>query len=209
MEYYLYDFKFVSNGEEFVENFTNEYSKLMNYLNDSCFFMNLFRLKFLPFGVRALVNYNLKIIFNPLYYEFNENINENNKKIVFRAALKIIIVHEMVHILKYLKNDANFNEMPGTPRDREAGKMLINYLFGKPVIKRINLEEAKKINDIKYWDDIEKLKTIFQEEDELSEIVKAKRKISDHVDLYFTGEEIEDNYIKVDNIYNDIGIDID
>ena len=205
----IYEFKFVSNEEEFVENFSNEYNKLMNYLNDSCFFMNLFRLKFLPFGVRALVNYNLKIIFNPLYYEFNENINENNKKIVFRAALKIIIVHEMVHILKYLKNDANFNEMPGTPRDREAGKMLINYLFGKPVIKRINLEEAKKINDINYWGDIEKLKTIFREEDELSEIEEAERKILDHVDLYFTGEEIEDQDITVDNIYNDIGIDID
>ena len=206
----IYDFEFVSNEEEFVENFSKEYSKLMNYLKDSCFFMNLFRLKFLPFGVRALVNYNLKIIFNPLYYEFNENINENNKKIVFRAALKIIIVHEMVHILKYLKNDANFNEMPGTPRNREAGKMLINFLFGKPVIKRINLEEAKKINDINYWDNIDKLKSIFQEEeDELSEIVKSERKISDHVDLYFTGEEIEDNDIKVDNIYNDIGIDID
>ena len=182
----------------------------MNNLNDSCFFMNLFRLKFLPFGVRALVNYNLKIIFNPLYYEFNENINENNKKIVFRAALKIIIIHEMVHILKYLKNDANFNEMPGTPRNREAGKMLINFLFGKPVIKRINLEEAKKINDINYWDNIDKLKSIFQEEkDELSEIVKSDGKISDYIDLYFTGEEIEDQDITVDNIYNDIGIDID
>ena len=88
--------------------------------------------------------------------------------------------------------------------------MLINYLFGIPVIKCITLEEAKKINNITYWDDVEKLQTIFQKENELSERDENERKISDHVDLYFTGEEIEDDDDRiVDNIYNDIGIDID
>ena len=182
----------------------------MNYLTDSSFFMNLFRLKFLPSGIRAFVNYNLKIIFNSLYYAFNDNIKDSNKKIIFKAAFKIIIVHEIVHILKYLKKDVDFNEMPSTPRKREGGKMLINYLFGIPVIKCITLEEAKKINNITYWDDVEKLQTIFQKENELSETDENERKISDHVDLYFTGEEIEDDdERKDDNIYNDIGIDID
>ena len=64
----------------------------MNYLTDSSFFMNLFRLKFLPSGIRAFVNYNLKIIFNSLYYAFNDNIKDSNKKIIFKAAFKIIIV---------------------------------------------------------------------------------------------------------------------
>ena len=182
----------------------------MDYLTDSSFFMNLFRLKFLPSGIRAFVNYNLKIIFNSLYYAFNDNIKDSNKKIIFKAAFKIIIVHEIVHILKYLKKDVDFNEMPSTPRKREGGKMLINYLFGIPVIKCITLEEAKKINNITYWDDVEKLQTIFQKENELSETDENERKISDHVDLYFTGEEIEDDDDRiVDNIYNDIGIDID
>ena len=182
----------------------------MNYLSDSSLFMNLFRLKFLPFDIRAFVNYNLKIIFNPLYYAFNDNIKDSNKKIIFKAAFKIIIVQEIVHILKYLKKDVDFNEMPLTPREREGGKKVINFLFGIPVIKSITLEEAKKINNISYWDDVEKLQTIFQKENELSEIDEKERKISDHVDLYFTGEEIEDDdERKDDNIYNDIGIDID
>ena len=206
----IYEVKFVNEKEEFIEYFSNEYKLLMNYLTDSSFFMNLFRLKFLPSGIRAFVNYNLKIIFNSLYYAFNDNIKDSNKKIIFKAAFKIIIVHEIVHILKYLKKDVDFNEMPSTPRKREGGKMLINYLFGIPVIKCITLEEAKKINNITYWDDVEKLQTIFQKENELSETDENERKISDHVDLYFTGEEIEDDDdIKVDNIYNDIGIDID
>ena len=206
----IYEVKFVNEKEEFIEYFSNEYKLLMNYLTDSSFFMNLFRLKFLPSGIRAFVNYNLKIIFNSLYYAFNDNIKDSNKKIIFKAAFKIIIVHEIVHILKYLKKDVDFNEMPSTPRKREGGKMLINYLFGIPVIKCITLEEAKKINNITYWDDVEKLQTIFQKENELSETDENERKISDHVDLYFTGEEIEDDDDrKVDNIYNDIGIDID
>ena len=206
----IYEVKFVNEKEEFIEYFSNEYKLLMNYLTDSSFFMNLFRLKFLPSGIRAFVNYNLKIIFNSLYYAFNDNIKDSNKKIIFKAAFKIIIVHEIVHILKYLKKDVDFNEMPSTPRKREGGKMLINYLFGIPVIKCITLEEAKKINNITYWDDVEKLQTIFQKENELSETDENERKISDHVDLYFTGEEIEDDDDRiVDNIYNDIGIDID
>ena len=206
----IYEVKFVNEKEEFIEYFSNEYKLLMNYLTDSSFFMNLFRLKFLPSGIRAFVNYNLKIIFNSLHYVFNDNIKDSNKKIIFKAAFKIIIVHEIVHILKYLKKDVDFNEMPSTPRKREGGKMLINYLFGIPVIKCITLEEAKKINNITYWDDVEKLQTIFQKENELSETDENERKISDHVDLYFTGEEIEDDDDrKVDNIYNDIGIDID
>ena len=206
----IYEVKFVNEKEEFIEYFSNEYKLLMDYLTDSSFFMNLFRLKFLPSGIRAFVNYNLKIIFNSLYYAFNDNIKDSNKKIIFKAAFKIIIVHEIVHILKYLKKDVDFNEMPSTPRKREGGKMLINYLFGIPVIKCITLEEAKKINNITYWDDVEKLQTIFQKENELSETDENERKISDHVDLYFTGEEIEDDDDRiVDNIYNDIGIDID
>ena len=156
-----YEFKFAENGEPYVENLSNEYYKLMEKLNDNLFFINLFRLKYLPFGIKAFVNYNLKIIVNSLYYKFNENIVENNKKIIFKAALKILIIHEIMHILKYLKNEISFNEMPKTPRNREASKMLINYLFGKPTIKSINLDEAEKINDCNNWKDITKLQKYF------------------------------------------------
>ena len=116
----------------------------MEKLNDSLFFIDLFRLKYLPFGVKAVVNYNLKIIVNPLYYKFNEYVNENNKIIIFKAALKILIIHEIMNILKYMKNEVEV----------ENEKKLINYLFGISNIKSINLEEAKKINDINNWNDI-------------------------------------------------------
>ena len=198
-----YEFEFVPKGAEYTENFSEEYDKLMKKLEDGIFFTNLFRLKYLPFGIKALVNYNLKIFINSLYYEFNENIKENNKKIILRAALKIIIIHEIMHIFKFLKNDVNFNKMPGTPREREEGKMLINYLFGQPVIKSINLEEAQKINDINL------LRSIFPIEKELVKQRESYTKKIDHVDLYFTEEDIEDEIDEKEEEYRDIGIDID
>ena len=204
-----YKFTFVKKGESYIENFSEEYDELIQYLEDSIFFTNLFRLKFLPFGVKAFVNYNLKIFINSLFYEFNENITKDNKTIIFKAALKIIIIHEIMHILKYLKNNANFNSIPKTPRDREGGKMLINYLFGKPVIKRINLDEAKKINDLNYWKDVEELRKIFQKDNDLEEKDELNVKTIDHIDLYFTEEDVDDADIKLDESNEDIGIDID
>ena len=201
-------FEFVNKGENYVEYLSDEYNELMKKLKDGLFFTNLFRLKYLPLGIKAIVNYNLKIFFNPLYYEFNENIDENNKNIIFRAALKIIIVHEIIHILKYLKKDVNFNNIPETPREREGGKMFINYLFGKPVIKRINLEEAQKINDLKSWEDINALREIFDKEELQVEKDPVNNNI-DHVDLYFTEEDIEEDTIEKKEINGDIGIDID
>ena len=204
-----YKFEFVPKGAEYTENFSEEYNKLMKRLEDGIFFTNLFRLKYLPLGIKALVNYNLKIFINSLYYEFNKDIDENNKKIILRAALKIIIIHEIMHIFKFLKNDVNFNKMPGTPRQREGGKMLINYLFGQPVIKSINLEEAKKINDINTWNDIKLLRNIFPIEKELVEKRESYTQKIDHVDLYFTEEDIEDEMDEKEEEYQDIGIDID
>ena len=204
----IYKFEFPDDGEPYVENFSKEYNKLLKILEDIIFFINLFRLKYLPFGVKAFVNYNLKIIFNSLYYKFNEQIDGNNKIIIFKAALKILIIHEIMHIFKFLKNDANFNEMPKTPRKREAGKMLMNYLFGIPTIKSINLDEANKLNDIQNWTDVNLLRKIFHKDNELIE-KKSFNKNIDYLDLYFTEDDIDDENIKKVKVYEDIGLDID
>ena len=177
----------------------------MKYLGNRNFFMNLFKLKFLPFGVKAFVDIDLKIYINSLFHRFNEDINENNKKIIFKAALKIIIIHEIIYILKHLKENDCLNNISKTSRKREEREMLINYLFGKTVIKRINLDEAKKLNNFDFWNDINKLREIFKEDD-LLEKEESNNKNIDYIDLYFTEEEGEDENFEEDE---DIGIDID
>ena len=205
-----YEFTFVKPGDFFVENLSEEYNKFMDLLKDGLFFINLFRLKYLPLGIKAFVNYNLKIFVNSLHYEFNKNIDENNKNIIFRAALKIIIIHEIIRVLKYLKKSVNFNNIPKTPRDREGGKMFINYLFNMPVIRSINLEQAIKINDIKSWNDVEILRKIFPNKNELAKINKSYNNNIDHVDLYLAEDDIEEKEKKKkEKLNEDIGIDID
>ena len=158
----IYQFKFITENEEFVDDYSNEYNKLMKLLKDFNFFKDLFRLKFLPKGIRAYVGSNMKILINPLYYEFNKDIKDKNKKIILEAVLKILIVHEITNTLKFMKNNINPRKIPKTPREREEGEMLINYLFGYPVIKNIDIFEAKKINNIKCWENLDKLRTIFK-----------------------------------------------
>ena len=124
----LYKFTFYEKGEPRIEDYSEEYKKLMKKLEDGIFFTNLFRLKYLPF--KAFINYNYKIVIFPLYYKYNENIDKKNKIIIFKAALKILIIHEIMYILKFMKNEVNFNCIPKTPKERETGKILMNYLFG-------------------------------------------------------------------------------
>ena len=189
--------EYLINNNDYDET-KKEYKNLMEKLNDSLFFIDLFRLKYLPFGIKAVVNYNLKIIVNPLYYKFNEYVNENNKIIIFKADLKILIIHEIMNILKYMKNEVEV----------ENEKKLINYLFGISNIKSINLEEAKKINDINNWNDVNILKNIFINENQAIENKSFDEKV-DYLDIYFTDDDNEDyNYKKVKK-YEDIGIDID
>ncbi len=194
----MYQFKFVTKNEEFVDDYSNEYNKLMKLLKDFNFFKDLFRLKFLPKGIRAYVGSNMKILINPLYYEFNQDIQDKNKKLILEAVLKILIIHEIMNILKFMKNNINLRKIPKTPREREEGEMLINYLFGYPVIKNININEAKNINNIKYWENLDKLRAIFKKK--LLTAQKNKifysniiHKNVDHINLYYTGEGINDD----------------
>ena len=203
-----YEFEFRKDGQEYIENLSEEYNKFMKEMKNPVFFMNLFRLKYLPYKVRSITNSNLKIIVNSLYYEFNKNINDNNKRIILSAALKILIVHEVVNILKFLKKNTNFGKLPRTQRKRENGKMIINYLFGKSIINRITLEEATKINNIKYWNDVNSLRLIFSSEEDLSKNERKIKENLDHIDLYITEEDKEDEK-RNDSIDNDNDLDID
>ena len=203
-----YEFEFGKDGQECIENLSEEYNKFMKEMKNPVFFMNLFRLKYLPYKIRGITNSNLKIIVNSLYYEFNKNINDNSKRIILSAALKILIVHEVVHILKFLKNNTDFGKLPRTPRKRENGKMIIYYLFGKPIINRITLEEATKINNIKYWNDVNSLRLIFSSEEDLSKNERKIKENLDHIDLYITEEDQEDEK-RNDSIDNDNDLDID
>ena len=189
----IYDFDFSSPDKDYVENLSKQFDIFMEKIKDINFFRNLFRLKFLPFDIRAITNSNLKIYLNSLYYNVNENIDDENQNAILKAAFKIIIIHEIIHILKYLKKDYNFGEIPKTPRQREGGEMFINYLFGKPIIKTINIEQAKKINNINSWNNLDELRINFKDNEHNNQKANINNENLDHIDMYFSGEGQEEN----------------
>ena len=75
-----YDFTFSIDGESFIENFSNEYKIFMEKMKDSSFFINLFRLKYLPYGIRGITNSNLKIISNSFIINLMKILMKRIKK---------------------------------------------------------------------------------------------------------------------------------
>ena len=88
---------------------------------------------------------------------------------IIMAYLIIILVHEVVHIVKFFninEQTLSLNNSPSTPKNREGGMTFI-YLFGIPIINSITIEQSKKINNEKSWDNIDFLKKIFEEENKI------------------------------------------
>ena len=112
----------------------------------------------------------MKIFINPIL-DFSDIVKKNDiqRKNILKAALIILLIHEVSHLLKFYPIENIYpKEIPTTPKGRENNQCLIFYLFGKSIIKKINNEQASLINDIKIWDNLEKLKDIFREEKEIS-----------------------------------------
>ena len=90
-------------------------------------------------------------------------------------------------------------ELPSTPKMKEGGKMFINYLFGKPVIKKIDEKQANQIINVSNWNDLEnlQLKLIFLNENENEEITGDKNSDKEiYISFYNTNlkkDEEEDN----------------
>lgn len=126
----------------------------------------LLRIKVLAYDIPALTGPSMKIFINPIL-DFSDIAKKDDKqrKNILKAALKILLIHEVSHLLKFYPIENVYpKETPSTPKGRENGQCLIFYLFGKSVIKNISNEQALLINDIKVWDNLETLKDIFKEE---------------------------------------------
>ena len=121
---------------------------------------------------------------------------------IFKAYLIIILVHGVVQLVKFLNTNEqtlSINNSQSTSKNRETGMTFINYLFGVSIINSINIEQSKKINDEKSWDNIDILKKIFEEENEIKSNEEIKVKSKFFIKFYDTNfeNEMEDN--KLDN----------
>ena len=155
--------KIDENNDDFLKD---GFNKLLNNLEkDKNYLLKIIVFKYLPKYNRAFVDPNMRIVINPLYFEFSQSLDENKRNNIFRAYLFIIILHEIVHLLKFMKKEKiSFDNIPKTPKNKEGGKMFINYLFNLPIIYYITDEQASIINEPKNWDNLKLLSNLFKEQ---------------------------------------------
>ena len=158
-------------------NLSSSYEEFMRKLcEDKNWFFNLIRYKYFPLGKRAFVNENLKIFLNPLYIHVTKVIDMSKKdelndfEKILTSYLIIIFIHEMIHLLQFIKakkDKKEYNDLsnlPSTPKQKKGGEVFINYLFKKPIINKISLEQCEELLNLENWNDSYKLYKIFEQD---------------------------------------------
>ena len=167
--------KIIKGQDDFLKDGYDRFKSFINTKND--FFSKLFIFKYLPKYKRAFVDPNMRIIINPIYFELSESLDEEKRDEIFRAYLLIIILHEIIHLVKFMnENSVSYKNIPQTPKRKEGGKMFINYLFKTPMIYSINYKQASIINKPENWNKPDLLSDIFKEQKEWFENNKKNKK---------------------------------
>ena len=166
--------------EKFIKDIENNYNK----------FRNLIIIKQLGFKIHGAVDSNMRIFINPSLNSTIEGTNNEEKYGLIKAFLKITLLHELVHFLKFYpinniidKFDDNIKKpIPKTPKGKENGQMITYFLFKKPIILKMKYYQAILINDIQTWYNKDKLKNIFEEDEE----IKKKHEKEGEISLFMT-----------------------
>lgn len=183
----LFDLKLKGDlylGEQFdifIKNFESNYEN----------FKKLIVLKELGYKIPSCTGPSMRIFINPrIHFSKVAFNNKNNREEILKSALIILLIHEIIHLLKYYPINEKYPEIsPITPKNKENGKCLIYYLFDKDVVQKINYNQALEINKVNNWDDLDILHKIFEQESNYNEIEKEKGEI----DLYLSDSKNEKN----------------
>ena len=207
-----FDVQFVNDNcicDDYIKKGYNEF--INSFKNDITYLKDLIIIKFLPKNIRAFVCPYMRIALNPLFIEISDLLKQDENALheIIMAYLIIVLVHEVVYLSKFFNTNEqtlSINNSPSTQKNREGGLTFINYLFGIPIINSINIEQSKKINDEKNWDNIDILKKIFEKENKIKNDEEAKVKSKFFIKFYDTNfeNEMEDNELD-----NDSWLDID
>ena len=152
-------------------------------------FKKLIVLKELGYKIPSCTGPSMRIFINPRIHFSKVAFNNINKREeILKSALIILLIHEIIHLLKYYPINEKYPEIsPITPKNKENGKCLIYYLFEKDVIQKINYNQALEINKVNNWDDLDILHKIFEQELNFIEIGREQGEI----DLYLSDSREE------------------
>jgi len=134
---------------DYYNNFCNELEKFN--------FSETFIVMSLPKTIKGFTFRFLKIVLNCNGIRFNGKIDNSNLNDLLEAYLVFVMVHEQNHFMKRFFNINEDYRLCGTPKinndEGEGGKLLIELLFGDPLIhKSLNEEQAKYILNLGNWE---------------------------------------------------------
>ena len=187
-----------------IDDLKKEYDIFMKKYNQKDWLKNIIAYKYLPNGIRGFANQAMMIAVNPLFIKksniFLEKENKDIKKKILFSYLIILLIHEIIHLLKFLKkeNSEKIEDLPSTPNGKKGREMFIKYLFGNPIITKINEYQSDKIIDINNWKDSSKLHDIFPIEN-LNEHKDGNSDNEYYISFYITNikeEKKDDKYVK-------------
>ena len=183
--------EFASNNN-YDDDLSNEYELLLeNMKNDKKYLKKLIIYKYLPKYKRAFVNPLMRIIINPLFIELSNSLKNDYEKTkeILKAYIIIILIHEVVHLLKFFKKTFSFKY---TQKNKEWGE-IFEYLFGLSKINNISYEQAKMINNLNNWNSIHNLHKIFEKNND-ENIKNLKEQLYNQSDYYikFYDTDIEE-----------------
>ena len=168
--------------QQFLSDTKNNYSK----------FRKLIIIKQLGFKIKSLVDSSMRIFINPIL-NFSKECNEEQRESILKSYLKLLLLHELINLLKYYPINDKYPEITSiTSREKENEELFIYYLFGQTVIYKINYSQSKEINNISNWNNIDKLKKIFKNNEKSLE----NKNKEGEVNLLITFQENDNNKIK-------------
>lgn len=133
-----------------------DYDHFLNKVFKESFFKERIIYSFLPYGIKGFVSDIPKIVINIcgnslIYYKLNKNSNE--LKIILKALYACIILHELIHIIRK-ENPRKIINNENTPERNyyEGGRSFIYYIFKGFAIIYVDLSFAKKILNLKSWE---------------------------------------------------------
>ena len=134
----------------------------------------------------------MRIFINPIL-NFSKECNEEQRESILKSYLKLLLLHELINLLKYYPINDKYPEITSiTSREKENEELFIYYLFGQTVIYKINYSQSKEINNISNWNNIDKLKKIFKNNEKSLENTNKEGEVN----LLITFQENDNNKIK-------------
>ena len=204
---------FNNKNNYYEDDLSKEYELLIeNMKNDKNYLKKLIIYKYLPKNKRAFVIPFMRIIINPLFIKLSDSLKNDYEKTkeILSAYIIIILIHEVVHLLKFFKTTFSFKKIPQTSKNRKEGEIFIEYLFGISKINNIEYEQAKKINDHNNWNSSYNLHKIF-EKNNATNVNNLKEKLYNKLDYYIKfydtdfkeeGNSLNDEEEEQDNWYD-------